>query len=115
SGASTRRSCVSYSTMSCKRDRSLLRNRAMSSSHFDVHPLAGRIGAEIAGLDLSRPIADGVIAEVRKALVRHKVIFFRDQKLDADAHVVFARRFRPLTTAHPTVPSLQGNAHILDL
>jgi alpha-ketoglutarate-dependent taurine dioxygenase len=87
----------------------------MSSSNFDVLQLAGRIGAEIVGLDLSAPLADGVIADVRKALVRHKVIFFRDQKLDADAHVAFARRFGPLTTAHPTVPALQNNAHILDL
>jgi alpha-ketoglutarate-dependent sulfate ester dioxygenase len=87
----------------------------MSSSNFDVLQLAGRIGAEIVGLDLSAPFADGVIADVRKALVRHKVIFFRDQKLDADAHVAFARRFGPLTTAHPTVPALQNNAHILDL
>jgi alpha-ketoglutarate-dependent sulfate ester dioxygenase len=87
----------------------------MSSSNFDILQLAGRIGAEIVGLDLSAPLADGVIADVRKALVRHKVVFFRDQKLDADAHVAFARRFGPLTTAHPTVPSLQNNAHILDL
>ncbi|HTB76429.1 MAG TPA: TauD/TfdA family dioxygenase [Polyangiaceae bacterium] len=87
----------------------------MSSSNFDVLQLAGRIGAEIVGLDLSAPLGEGVIADVRKALVRHKVIFFRDQKLDADAQVAFARRFGPLTTAHPTVPSLQGNAHILDL
>lgn len=87
----------------------------MSSTKFDVLPVAGRIGAEIAGLDLATAIADDVIAEVRKALVRHKVIFFRDQKLDGDAHVAFARRFGPLTTAHPTVPSLQNNTHILDL
>lgn len=87
----------------------------MSASNFDIIQLAGRIGAEIAGLDLSVPLADGIIAEVRKAIVRHKVVFFRDQKLDADAHVAFARRFGPLTTAHPTVPSLQDNAHILDL
>jgi taurine dioxygenase len=87
----------------------------MSSSNFDIIQLAGRIGAEIVGVDLSRALADGVIAEVRKAVVRHKVVFFRDQKLDADAHVAFARRFGPLTTAHPTVPSLQDNAHILDL
>jgi alpha-ketoglutarate-dependent taurine dioxygenase len=87
----------------------------MSSTKFDVLPVAGRIGAEIAGLDLATAIADDVIAEVRKALVRHKVIFFRDQKLDGDAHVAFARRFGPLTTAHPTVPSLQNHTHILDL
>jgi alpha-ketoglutarate-dependent taurine dioxygenase len=75
----------------------------MSSTKFEVLPVAGRIGAEIAGLDLATPIADDVIGEVRKALVRHKVIFFRDQKLDGDAHVAFARRFGPLTTAHLTV------------
>jgi taurine dioxygenase len=87
----------------------------VSQSHFDVSPLAGRIGAEIQGLDLSRNLPDAVIARVREALVRHKVIFFRDQTLDADAQVAFARRFGPLTTAHPTVPALPGHAHVLDL
>jgi taurine dioxygenase len=87
----------------------------MSSTKFEVLPVAGRIGAEIAGLDLGKPISDDVIGEVRKALVRHKVVFFRDQRLDGDVHVAFARRFGPLTTAHPTVPSLQNNTHILDL
>jgi taurine dioxygenase len=87
----------------------------MSSLQFDIRPVAGRIGAEIAGLDLSGRLDEAVIADIRKALVSHKVVFFRGQKLDTESQVAFARRFGPLTTAHPTVPSLEGSPHILDL
>lgn len=87
----------------------------MSSKNFDIHPVAGRIGAEIVGIDLSANLSDDIIGEIRKALVRYKVIFFRRQQLDANGQVAFARRFGEVTTAHPTVPSLSGHPEVLDL
>ncbi|MFI5042533.1 MAG: TauD/TfdA dioxygenase family protein [Acidimicrobiales bacterium] len=82
---------------------------------LDTRPVAGRIGAEIAGVDLSSDLGDEVVAGIEHALVTHKVIFFRDQLLDEDSHVAFARRLGPLTSSHPTVPSLDGHANIHDL
>lgn len=87
----------------------------MSSKNFDIHPVAGRIGAEIVGIDLSANLSDDTISEIRKVLVRYKVIFFRRQQLDANGQVAFARRFGEVTTAHPTVPSLSGHPEVLDL
>lgn len=71
---------------------------------LQVLPLTGRIGAEIRGLHLSGALAPGVFAQVRQALFKHRVLFFRGQQhLDDAGHEAFARLFGPLL-AHPTVP-----------
>ncbi|MEU9104456.1 TauD/TfdA family dioxygenase [Streptomyces xanthophaeus] len=59
----------------------------------EVRPVAGHIGAEITGPDLAGKLDDAVVAEIRAAVLRWKVVFFREQKLDHAAHVAFARRF----------------------
>lgn len=83
---------------------------------LDLRYVAGRIGAEIGGVDLAADLDDRTIADIRLALLRHKVIFFRDQhRLDAAGQARFAARFGALTTAHPTVPSLPDHPHVLDL
>ncbi|MBD2341418.1 TauD/TfdA family dioxygenase [Calothrix sp. FACHB-156] len=87
----------------------------MTSQYFDIKPIAGRIGAKIIGVDLSSHLSDEIISDIRKALVKHKVIFFREQNIDANQQIAFARRFGELTTAHPTVPSLPDNPEVLDL
>jgi taurine dioxygenase len=87
----------------------------MSFQNFEIYPVAGRIGAEIVGVDLSANLSDSIISDIRKALIHYKVIFFRRQQLDGNGQVAFARRFGELTTAHPTVPSLPEHPEILDL
>jgi taurine dioxygenase len=87
----------------------------MSSKNFEIQPVAGRIGAEIVGVDLSADLSNDIISEIRKTLVQYKVIFFRRQQLDANGQVAFARRFGEVTTAHPTVPSLPEHPEVLDL
>lgn len=84
-------------------------------SSVDVHPVTGRIGAVISGVDLRETLAPHVVADIRAALLRHKVIFFRDQKLDAKSQVAFARHFGEPTGAHPTVPALADHPQVLDL
>ena len=59
--------------------------------------LAGEIGAEVGGVDAAETLPDDVVAQVRQALLDHKVIFLRDQRLDYAAQVAFARRFGELT------------------
>jgi taurine dioxygenase len=86
-----------------------------TSSHFEIRPVAGRIGAEIIGVNLSTDLSDAVIREIRQTLVKYKVVFFRGQQLDANGQIAFARRFGNITTAHPTVPSLPDHPEILDL
>ena len=84
-------------------------------SQFGVHPIAGRIGAEIAGVRLSHRLPAKVLNAIRDALLRHKVIFFRDQDhLDDAEHEAFARSLGELV-AHPTIPPLAGTNVILEL
>lgn len=70
-------------------------------SSLTIRPVAGHIGADIDGADLSQPLPDGTIEEIRQALHRHKVVFFRGQTLDHTSQIAFARRFGELTYAHP--------------
>ncbi|MDX8146839.1 TauD/TfdA family dioxygenase [Lentzea sp. BCCO 10_0061] len=66
-----------------------------------VKPIAGHIGAEISGIDISRPLRAAELETVHKALHAHKVIFFRDQDLDHASQIAFGRQFGELTYAHP--------------
>ncbi|MBM3572335.1 MAG: taurine dioxygenase, partial [Alphaproteobacteria bacterium] len=52
-------------------------------------PLAGALGAELHGIDLSMPLADGMVTAIRRALLDHLVIFFRDQHLTPTQLVTF--------------------------
>lgn len=80
-----------------------------------ISKAAGHIGAEIAGVDLAEDLSPTVIEEIRAAVLAHKVVFFRDQRLDAASQEAFARRFGSPTAAHPTVPALDGSPAVLDL
>jgi alpha-ketoglutarate-dependent sulfate ester dioxygenase len=66
-----------------------------------VKPVAGHIGADISGVDISQPLSEEQVATIRQALHRYKVIFFRDQPLDHASQIAFGRRFGELTYAHP--------------
>ncbi|WP_405924639.1 TauD/TfdA dioxygenase family protein [Streptomyces sp. NBC_00035] len=89
----------------------------------EVKPVAGLIGAEITGVDLADgPLDDAVVAVVRAAVLRWKVVFFRGQRLDHAAHVAFARRFgEPVTlgkrgSASPAgFPQVETTADRLEL
>lgn len=72
-----------------------------AGSALDVRPLTTKIGAEIGGVEVSRPLGPEVVDGIRAALLRWRVVFFRDQGMDHAAHVRFARRFGELTFAHP--------------
>jgi alpha-ketoglutarate-dependent taurine dioxygenase len=66
-----------------------------------IRPLQPTIGAEISGVDLTRPLSDAERDQIKAAILEYKVVFFRDQHLDQDQHAAFARRFGPLYT-HPS-------------
>jgi len=60
---------------------------------LDVRPIAGALGAEILGVDLSKDLSDTAVAAIRRAWLEHLVIFFRDQDLPPARFLAFARRF----------------------
>ncbi|MCX4634264.1 TauD/TfdA family dioxygenase [Streptomyces platensis] len=65
---------------------------------FEVLPQAATIGAEIRGLDLSRPLSAELRTELNRALLEWKVLFFRGQRLSSPAQREFARNWGELET-----------------
>ena len=76
------------------------------------HPLSPTIGAELHGVDLREELSDETIADIRGALLRWKVIFFRDQPLTVEQHIAFARRFGALEI-HPASPKSSAHPEVL--
>ena len=87
---------------------------AQNFTRVGVEPLTPTIGAEISGADLRQEQDDATIAEIRVALLKHKVIFFRDQDITAEQHIAFARRFGDLEI-HPATPKDQPNREVLHI
>ncbi len=70
-----------------------------------VEPLTCTIGAELSNVQLGAAAHDaGLIAEIRALLLKHRVLFFRDQDISRAEHVAFARHFGELED-HPVVGS----------
>lgn len=89
----------------------LIRSSSLTRS-VEVNPLTCSIGAELSNVHLGAAAEDeGLMAEIRQALLRHRVIFFRDQDITRAEHVAFARKFgeledHPVVGSHPEHPGL---------
>ena len=70
---------------------------------IEVRPITGSLGAEIHGVDLGAVLDDASVAAIRRALLDHCVVFFRDQRFDATQHKALARRFGDIFV-HPNSP-----------
>ncbi|WP_250474948.1 TauD/TfdA family dioxygenase [Caballeronia sp. GAFFF1] len=77
-----------------------------------IEPLTCAIGAELFGVDLADAIHDdGLFSEIRAALLKHRVLFLREQDITRAEHVAFARRFgeledHPVAGSDPEYPGL---------
>jgi taurine dioxygenase len=82
-------------------------------TRFTVTPVAPTIGAEIGDIDLRRPLDDETFADLNRALLEWKVLFFRRQHLDAAQHEAMGRRWGALEWhpfANPTLPGQDDGA-----
>ncbi len=78
---------------------------------IDVEPWCGAGGAVIRGVDLATDLDDATVSEIRRAILDHHVVFFRDQSLTLEQQVAFSHRFGPYSpvpfiepiTDHPEV------------
>ena len=82
---------------------------------IEVQPITGEIGAQVRGVDLSQPLEEKTVREIRDALLAHLVLVFRNQSIDEAGHIAFARQFGdiqppPLKTHYDGNPLL----HVLD-
>ncbi len=65
----------------------------MDAQLMMVMPVSGAVGAEVRGIDISRPLPSTTVAALRAALGEHGVLFFRDQQLTEAQHIAFAEQF----------------------
>jgi len=79
-----------------------------------IRKVAGALGAELGGVDLSAELDAETIAAIRAALNAHQVIFFRDQTLNAEQQLAFGRRFGPLNI-HPYVAGMADHPEVMEI
>ncbi|WP_406215975.1 TauD/TfdA dioxygenase family protein [Streptomyces canus] len=82
-------------------------------SGIEIRKVTARIGAHVSGVDISRPLDEETATALRDALNVHKALVFSDVNLDDEGQQAFARQFGELTTAHPTVPAVDGAPNVL--
>lgn len=78
-----------------------LQQRPAPAGEITVRPLSGHTGAEVLGVDISRPLDAATLDLITATLNRWKVVFFRDQTIGHAEQIAFARQFGELTYAHP--------------
>ncbi|HZP29520.1 MAG TPA: TauD/TfdA family dioxygenase, partial [Acidimicrobiia bacterium] len=78
-----------------------------------VERVAGACGAVVGGVDLAHGVEDDdVVAEIRRAILDHHVVFFRGQRLTPDEQVAFSRRFGPYSPV-PFVEPVAGHPEVI--
>jgi taurine dioxygenase len=80
--------------------------------HLQVSLVAGALGAEVRGVDVARPLAPEVVAEIRQALLAHLVLFFPGQQLGPAELLAFAERFGQ-PTQYAQMKGLPGHPHVM--
>ena len=79
---------------------------------IEVSPISPALGAEISGVDITKPLGNQAFLEIHDALMEHQVIFFRDQEMTLEQHKNFGRRFGELHI-HPAMPGPKDHPEIL--
>jgi taurine dioxygenase len=83
-------------------------------SSMEIRPIAGALGAEIAGVNLSQPLAEDTVAAIRTALLERLVVFFRDQDLTPGQFMAFAERFGE-PVEYPFVQGIAGYPTVIEV
>ncbi len=84
----------------------------LDTGALNIKPMTPAIGAEILDIDLGADTVAERIPDIRAALLKYGVIFFRDQELTQEQHIAFARHFGDLEV-HPATPKDQPNPEVL--
>ncbi len=85
---------------------------ALRFDRIGVQPQGATIGAELSGVDLGH-LDDDTFAEIERAFLEYKVLFFRDQDISTERHLAFAQRFGELEE-HPFLSAKPGYEKIVE-
>ncbi len=81
---------------------------------ISVEPVSGTVGATVGDVDLSAPLDEGTVADIREAFLEYHVLFFRDQDLSPEAQLRFGRCFGELDT-HPFVEGTEAHPEVIEI
>ena len=84
------------------------------STHIGIAPITPYLGAEIHGVDLSKPLDDKTFEAILTALMEHEIIVFRGQNITAKQQIAFGKRFGD-PTIHPFSPNLADMPELIVL
>ena len=79
-----------------------------------VEPVSGTVGAVVGAVDLSEPLEESTLADIRQAFLAHHVLFFHDQDLSVEAQLRFGRSFGELDT-HPFVEGTEAHPEVIEI
>ena len=87
---------------------------------IDIKPLDAALGAEVHGVDLSRPVDEVTFQKIEDAYNAHSVLLFRNQNIDEAQHLAFSRKFGELEVhvldqyLHPRHPEILVVSNVMD-
>ena len=81
---------------------------------IEARRVSGALGAEVSGVDLSKPLSTDAYADIKRLWLEHLVIFFRKQELTAGQFMSFARQFGE-PAEYPMVKGLAGFPEIIEV
>lgn len=85
-----------------------------AAKSMQVSRIAGALGAEVTGVDLSRPLGAEIIARIKQAFLDHLVLFFRNQPLTPAQFLDFAHAVgQPVE--YPFVKGIEGYPVIIEV
>ncbi len=84
------------------------------SERLTITPLGPYIGAQVSGLDVTRPLSDNQFEQLYHAVLRHQVVFLREQAITPQQQRALALRFGDLHI-HPVYPHAEGVEEIIVL
>jgi taurine dioxygenase len=87
----------------------------VAASALSFQPVTSNIGAEVSGIDLADSLDERSVAALRRGLLDHLVLFFRDQDIDPDQLLRFAGYFGPIMPAIANRPGDQPGFNVIDL
>ena len=76
-----------------------------NTGSIEVHKIHPLFGAEITGIDITRPLSAREFGPIRAAFEEHSVLLFRDQAMDDDTQIAFSENFGPLETTLSANPA----------
>ena len=84
----------------------------MTYQKIEVERRSPYLGAFIEAVDLSAPLDDATVAEIRAALLEFGIVFFRNQPISGEQHLQLAAHFGEIEALHPVFDSDEHDARL---